>query len=499
MCAVSALGNGSRLKRPTRVRLHPVLGYNRPSPKGGAMTELSQIKLRGDRARLFPVLAETSKEGRALSVLLACIANIQELGRALLSDVGQRVGARTKIDTYTEVTLQKGGPKAFRPDGLIVARGGSRQWLALVEAKVGNAELTTRQIEDYLDLGKQNGIDTLITLSNQYAPLPTHHPVDLPAAVRHKGNVFHWSWRYVLTQASLLLDNDEVDDSDQRVLLGELVRFLDHDSTGVKGFEEMPPAWANLVRTVHAGGMIATNAEDTRETVGAWHQEARDLNLILSRKLRTNVTTRISRAHATDPAARLKARISELAKHKCLETSMRVPDAAAPIEVRADLQTRSVSISMRLKAPTDRKSTKARTNWLLRQLRDTEDLDVYIRFFWPGRATFTQHTLAELRQDAAVASAGREARRVLSFEVLLVKDLGARFAQRRNFIRDLEAAVPEFYEQVGQYLKAWQPPAPRLREKKAEEGEAVPESTDAVGSDIVIPVAGAISEKTPPS
>jgi hypothetical protein len=81
----------------------------------------------------------------------------------------------------------------------------------------------------------------------------------------------------------------------------------------------------------------------------------------------------------------------------------------------------------------------------------------------------------------------------------LVKDLGARFAQRRNFIRDLEAAVPEFYEQVGQYLKAWQPPAPRLREKKAEEGEAVPESTDAVGSDIVIPVAGAISEKTPPS
>jgi hypothetical protein len=56
----------------------------------------------------------------------------------------------------------------------------------------------------------------------------------------------------------------------------------------------------------------------------------------------------------------------------------------------------------------------------------------------------------------------------LSFEVLLVKDLGARFGQRRNFIAELEAAVPDFYEQVGQHLKAWQPQAPRLREEKAE-------------------------------
>ncbi len=463
------------------------------------MTELSQVKLRGERARLFPVLAETSKEGRALSVLLACVANIQELGRALLSDVGLRVGARTTIDTYTEVTLQKGGAKALRPDGLIVARSGSKQWLALVEAKVGNVELNARQIEDYLELGKQNGIDTLITLSNQYAALPTHHPVDLPPTVRRKGNVFHWSWRYVLTQASLLLDNDEIGDSDQRVLLGELVRFLDHDSTGVKGFDEMPPAWADVVRTVHTGGMIAPNSDETREIVGAWHQEVRDLNLVLSRRLRTNVTTKIPRAKAIDPAARLKFDISELAKHKCLETSMRVRDAAAPIELRADLQTRSVSVSMRLKAPTDRKSTKARTNWLLRQLRDTKDTDVYVRFFWPGRTAFTQHALAVLRSEAAVGNAGREGQVVLSFEVLMVKDLGTRFAQRRNFIRDLEAAVPEFYEQVGQHLKAWQPPAPQLRQA---DGQEEPTSSGVSGDDdvdLVIPIAGVGSAELPPT
>jgi hypothetical protein len=57
---------------------------------------------------------------------------------------------------------------------------------------------------------------------------------------------------------------------------------------------------------------------------------------------------------------------------------------------------------------------------------------------------------------------------VYSFEVLLVRDIGARFAQRRNFIAELESAIPQFYEQVGQHLKAWQASAPKLPEAKVE-------------------------------
>lgn len=434
------------------------------------MGDLSGILARGERSRLFPVLADTSKEGRTLSIFLACLENVEEFGAAMMSSLGQRVGARARIETYTEIVLKKGGEKKYRPDGLIVLRAGSKRWMALVEAKVGNSDLTAEQIDGYLDLAKLNGIDTVLTLSNQFAPLPTHHPVPLPASSRRKAELFHWSWMFVLTQASLLLSNDQVSDRDQRIILNEMVRFITHPSAGVKGFDQMPPHWSDVVSKVQAGARISPNSEDAKEVVGAWHQEVRDLNLILSRQLATEVTTRISRAHAADPAVRLKAGSAELAQEHRLTTTFIVPAAAAPIDICADLQKRSVVISMKLRAPDERKSTKARVAWLMRQVPRAESPNIHVRLFWPGRAAHTQHPITVLRENPDAAPADRPGQQVSSFEVLLVKDLGAKFGQRRNFISELEAAVPEFYEQIGQHLKAWQPPAPRIREDKAEPG-----------------------------
>jgi hypothetical protein len=427
------------------------------------MSELPNILARGERARLFPVLADTSKEGRSLSIFLACLGNVEAFGRGMLSAIGVRVGSRAKIETYTEVVLQKGGEKAARPDGLIIVRSGSSVWTALIEAKVGNADLTAEQVESYIEVTKLNGVDALITISNQFAPLPTHHPITLSAAMRRKANIFHWSWMFVLTEATLLLSNDEVPSDDQRYILNEMVRFLGHPSAGVKSFEQMPAPWTSIVNAVQAGGSISTNSPDAKEIVGAWHQEVRDLNLILSRQLGREVGTRITRTHAKDPNERLKADMVVLAKDRRLEATLTVPDAASPIDICADLQKRTVAVSMKLRAPTERKSTKARVNWLLRQLQRADSANIHVRLFWPGRATYTQHTLAALREDQELAASERNGLAVLSFEVLLVRDLAGRFAQRRNFIGELESTVPDFYDQVGQHLRAWQPPAPRLR------------------------------------
>src|SRR5688572_9653781 len=137
------------------------------------MTKLPSILQRGEPSRLFPVLADTSKEGRTLSIFLACLENVGEFGRAMMASLDQRVGVRGKIETYTEVGLHKtitGGK--HRPDGLIVVSTGKSTWTALVEAKVGAAELTNEQIEAYLTLAKLNGIDVVVTLSNQFTSLP---------------------------------------------------------------------------------------------------------------------------------------------------------------------------------------------------------------------------------------------------------------------------------------------------------------------------------------
>lgn len=403
----------------------------------------------------------------------------------MLTDVGQRVGTRSRIETYTEVVLQKGaGDSAHRPDGLIVVRHAGGEWTALGEAKVGTSMLTTDQVESYLDVAKLNGIDALITISNQFAAPPSDHPVELSAIVRKKAAIFHWPWMHVLTEATLLLSNEGVVDRDQRVILNEMVRFLTHPSAGVQGFDQMPAAWSELVAAVQAGATISVSAPVSREVVGAWHQVTRDLSFVLSRQLGTEVGIRVTRAHAADPAARQKADLSALATSQCLEAGLVIPDAAAPVYVLADLRKRSLTVSMQLRAPAERQSTRARLNWLLRQLAKTDPANVFIRFFWPGRATPTLHALSALRDNPDLGSVDRRDLSVTSFEVLLVRDLGARFAQRRNFVGELSAVIPVFYEQIGQYLRVWQAPAPKVREDRVEpdnvDTPALREEADAV-------------------
>jgi len=429
-------------------------------------TQLPSFLVRGERARLFPVLADTSKEGRTLSIFLACMENVGEFGRALLESAGLKLGPRARIETYTEVKLEKGDDKAWRPDGLIVVTIGSRKWSALVEAKVGNAELKVEQTEAYLELAHLNGIDALITLSNQFTAHPSHHPLALSR--RRKIELLHWSWMYVLTEASVLLGREEVEDRDQRTILHEMVRFLTHPSAGLKTFDQMPAAWSGVVDIIQAGGVVAAASQEVREAVGAWHQLVQDLSLDLSRRLNTEVGVRISRAHAADPNARLRDDTAELAKEKRVNATFVVPDTASPIDLCADLQKRSVSLSMRLRAPQDRKSTKARLTWLLRQIPETDLSGLYVRFFWPGRAAATQYPLAALRANPDLAATDRAGLALQSFEVVLVRDFGAKFGQRRNFGSELKELLPDYYKAIGQHLTEWQPPAPQLPEERAE-------------------------------
>lgn len=430
------------------------------------MDERPEFLVQGDRARLFPVLADTSKEGRTLSIVLACMETVEDFGKALLSDLGIKVGTRTRLETYTEVVLRKGGDAKARPDGLLVLRSGSTRWTALVEAKVGNTDLTAEQLESYMELARLNGIDALLTISNQFAPLPSHHPVVLGAGSLKKASLWHWSWMYVLTQATLHLQNGEVGDREQRVILNEMIRFLSHPSAGVKGFDQMPPAWTSVANAVQAGGTLSPKASDVQEVVGAWYQETRDLALILSRQLGEDVSVKVPRAHVLDPGLRIKDDAERLAQECRLRSIFSVPNTAADIEVAVDFTRRSVYASMRVAAPGDRKSTKARLTWLLRQLAKSKPDNVHVRLYWPGRGPCTQHPLSILRERPEAAE--QNGKVVSSLEVVYARDLAGRFAQRRNFVVDLEQAIPDFYEQVGQHLKAWQPQAPKIKEDRAD-------------------------------
>ena len=157
--------------------------------------ELPDYLRQGELARLFPVLSTTSKEGRTTSILLACMSKVDEFASELLGSLGQRVGKRSRLTTYTEIAFKsQPAANADRPDGLIVLKVGAREWRALVEAKVGSSNLGADQVERYRSLSKENGIDCVITISNQFAADPMSHPLEDVRKSRSRIPVFHRSW-----------------------------------------------------------------------------------------------------------------------------------------------------------------------------------------------------------------------------------------------------------------------------------------------------------------
>lgn len=447
------------------------------------MTGLPEILESGEEARLIPVVADTSKENRAASILLATLVGVDEFAALMLGGLGVRVGARASVRTYTEVTFAKPPPEMKRrPDGLIVVTSGSRSWTAIVEAKIGKARVEENQIRDYLQLAKLNGIDAVLTFSNEFVALPTHHPTGLAKKATRGIGLFHWSWMHILTEASLLLSEETVTSIARHYILHEMVRFLTHKSVGVSSFGRMNPEWKDLVVKVQSGASLRRSSPEVENSVASWHQEQRDLCLIMTRRIGSPVQQRLTRTHAQDPVRRLKDDCDHLARNSVLRFEIEIPHAAAPITVVADVEKRTVSCTMRIAAPKDKKRATARVNWLLRQLARSDPEDIYLKALWPGRTQPTQASLKGVRDDPSVLLVEGSDGSPQGFEVLLVRDLAGKFSGAKTFVEQLEATLPHYYEEVGQHLRAWVPPPPKPKEGADVLDQTIPtEGDDAAG------------------
>ncbi len=105
---------------------------------------------------------------------------------------------------------------------------------------------------------------------------------------------------------------------------------------------------------------------------------------------------------------------------------------------------------------------------------------MFVRIVWPSRAQDTICNLTDLRDDPG-AIVGKASLPPRSFEVFLLSDDGRRFAGRKTFIEELEHIVPEFYDQIGQYLERWLPRSPKP--VKADEGGQPPKADKVVATE----------------
>lgn len=127
----------------------------------------------------------------------------------------------------------------------------------------------------------------------------------------------------------------------------------------------------------------------------------------------------VERKLLEDPAGRLKKHIDAVVERHLLSSTLRVPDCASDIEVCVNLARKTISCSITVKAPGDRKSTKARLSWLLRMLPSDHE-HVLIRAHWPGRAAPTMKGIVQLREEPELLQAENNGLVPHSFEILMV-------------------------------------------------------------------------------
>jgi hypothetical protein len=412
-------------------------------------------------ARLIPtsgINGADEQERRATSALLAVITAVREFGRGLTQPLGAPAGT---IQAFIEVPFTLGEKRCF-PDGLIRITRGQRTWTALVEVKTGTNELAPEQLENYLDIARDNGFDALITISNEIPPIAGQHPTKIDKRKLRRVALFHLPWSQILAEAVMQKEHRGVADPDQAWILGELIRYLEHPRSGALEFEDMGGAWVPVRDAVGAGTLRASD-RGAAEVAARFDGLLRYVSLRLGRSLGTEVVPIISRRELAEPTLRTTALVESLVKEGRLSGAIRIPNAVAPLHIELDLRSNRVTCQVEVDAPREGRPT-TRVNWLVRQLKSAPDSLRLEAFAAHARGASTASLLKEVREDPAalVQDPKRELR---SFRLALTSPLGTKRGKGRGgAIDSVLDAVDSFYGDVLQYLKAWTATPPRMRE-----------------------------------
>ncbi|MEE8602200.1 hypothetical protein [Euzebya tangerina] len=415
------------------------------------------------RARLIPVRgigSEKEAEERATSALLAVLSIVRPLSAELFKPMGASGAARATVECFTEVIFDLDGKKV-RPDGLVRVSYGKGTWTALIEVKTGTSRLDPDQLTSYIKMARARKFDCVITISNEIAPAPGHHPT--PAAVPRANStvqLHHISWTQLVTTAVRLHEHIGVDDAEQRWLLGELIRYLQHSASGALSFNDMGGDWV-AVRNAAKDGTLSKGEAGAMDIAQRWDQLVRYIALMMGAQTGLDVVQYLSRSHASDPRARADAVVKQLADAGRLDATLRIPNTTGDLEVCVDLRSRQVVCSTTIKAPED-KGARGRVGWLTRQLRDAAPGDLQIESRAHRAKIGPTASLAAAVEDSALLVDDQK-RDPATFTLTSRSDMGAgRIVGKgkgASFIESVEDAINAFYDQVLSRLSAWQPKA----------------------------------------
>jgi hypothetical protein len=412
-------------------------------------------------ARLIPtsgISGAEEQERRGTSALLAVMSAVREFGRSLTQPLGAPAGS---VATFIEVPFPLGDATVY-PDGLIRVTRAQRTWTALVEVKTGTHALVVQQLENYLDVAREQGFDALLTISNEVPAVAGQHPTTVDKRRLKRVAMYHLSWTQVLSEAVMQKEHRGVADPEQAWILGELIRYLEHPRSGALEFDDMGPSWV-AARDAVAAGTLRSNDKAAAEVASRFDALLRFASLRLGRRLGIDVTPALTRRELADPAVRSQALTTSLAESGSLAGSIRIPHAVGPLMISVDVRAGKLTCYVDIDAPkAGRPAT--RVKWLTRQLRHAPDALRVEAFALHTRGPGTAALLYEVREESRrlIADPNKNLR---AFRVAMTVPMGNKRGRGRGaFIDSVLDAVDNFYSDVLQHLKAWSAAPPKMRD-----------------------------------
>ncbi|HXK34218.1 MAG TPA: hypothetical protein VNM91_09420 [Dehalococcoidia bacterium] len=395
---------------------------------------------------------------------------VPDFARTLLKKAGAPAG---HVRAYIEPPFKTESGAEVRPDGAVFVERGGRKWVALFEVKTQANELRREQVEAYIDLARSHDYQAVITISNQISRAHGEHPLQVDRKKLRRVSLHHWSWSEVLTEAIIQHEHRQISDPEQAWILGELIAYLKHPSSGAMQFQDMGQNWVR-VREAARDGTLRSHDPGVAEVVAKWEQFIQYLCLQLSAELGVEVQQVVGKKDQ-DAAARLQSRVRELVESKCLSGQIRVRHAVGPITLEASLAARTTTASVAVEAPEEGKPL-TRINWLLRQLRESpEHVTIHAQF--PNAKEGTSARLGSLREDPSLLLlAGDRRRPPRSFTVALSTEMGTKRSGSGSFVSEATHLLLTFYGEVVQSIKPWRTPAPKLSPDRAGDNAEQPDN-----------------------
>jgi len=421
--------------------------------------ELHQLGLiQYQEARLIPLL-KTGDEGALTSIFLSSIRLVKEFRDDIYREIKlSRVGYSLYLTEVVFIDIDK----SSRIDGLILVVSKNIIKDAVVfEMKNKNNNLDKEQIERYIGVSKRIGIDKMVTISNEFVSDSTQSPVQIKPPKNF--NLYHFSWTYLMTKGQLLLfKNDQnIEDEDQVEIMKEVLHYLEAPASGVAGYHSMKPGWKETVEKIGNRIPLKLNDPDLIEAVESWHEEEKDMALLLSRKLGVFV-----RSTARDKDS-IKNSSKSLKDDQYLSGNLSIKNSVSDIKIGLDFEIASVSMSVKVNPPMD-KGTKARITWLYKQLDNAKKKNPLV-FETIENGLIIEANIKHARQHTKISWQQLDllfeevnGKEIQAFNIVYINKFGKSFSSNKKFIVSIEKMVLEYYAGIVQYLTNWNRPAPKL-------------------------------------